>query len=472
MGKLNHLLLQPLSIIAEKIEKKEISPVELMESLLKRIQKIDKYINSYIIVDYEGALSDAKKCELEIMQGNYRGPLHGIPIGLKDMINTEGLRTTFGSPIYANYIPDEDAEVVKKIRQAGGIIVGKQNTHQFAYGPTGDRSHTGPVKNPYNLEKMSGGSSSGSGAGVAAGLCYGAIGTDTGGSIRIPAAFCGTVGMKPTYNLVDKTGVFPLANTLDHVGPITRNILDNALFLNPLQSGEKDFEDYTRNIGREIKGVKIGIPNEFYYEDLHPEVEKAILKSIKILENQGAEIIDISVPSMDEFSKAQKVILRFEAYAVHKRNLEKYPNSWDDEVKERILTGQNITENEVKQALIIRQNARETFNRIFKHVDVLLTPTVPILPPKINYRYTSDREDDANHIRWTITKLTAPTNLTGFPSLSLPCGFSCDGLPIGAQLNGKEYEEAKLYQIGNVLERELSLPTIERLEKQLATSIK
>lgn len=467
MEKLEDLLFQPLSVIAEKIKKKEVSPVELVESLLERIDRIDPHINSYISVNYEGALRVAEQCEEEIVRGNYRGSLHGIPIGLKDMIDTKDLRTTYGSPIYENHVPKYDAEVVKTIKRAGGIVIGKQNTHQFAYGPTGDRSHFGPVKNPFHLEKMSGGSSSGSAAGIAAGLCAGSLGTDTGGSVRIPSAFCATVGMKPTYNLIDKIGVFPLSKTLDHVGPITRTVLDNALMLNVLQNREKEKEDYTRNIGKDVKGMLIGVPRNFYYEYLHPEVEVAVMNAMKILESLGAEIIELEIPGMKDFSFAQRMILRYEAYSVHKQHLALYPDDWDDEVKERLLTGKPITEEEYNRALVTREVARNTFTRIFEKVEALLTPTVPILPPNINYRYASDVEDDANHIRWTITKLTGPTNLNGFPGLSLPCGFSSEGLPIGVQLIGDEFNEAVLYQIGHVLEQEVALSITDRLDQAL-----
>lgn len=450
MGNLESLLLQSLEAAAAKIEKREVSPVELVQAQLDRIEREDQALNSYITVDHERALEEAKRCEEELNRGIYKGPLHGIPIGLKDLIDTAGLRTTYGSAIYENHIPNEDAEVVKLLKKAGAIIIGKQNTHQFAYGPTGDRSHAGPVRNPYDHTKMTGGSSSGSAAAVAAGLCFGSLGTDTGGSIRIPAAFCGVTGMKPTYDRVSKQGVFPLSSTLDHVGPLTRTIKDNVLLLNALVS---DQEDFSRLIGKSLKGKVVGIEKGFYFQNVHPEVEKSILQVREMLKDLGVSIIEVDIPDMERFSEAHKIILRSEAYAVHETHLRDYPDLWDDEVKERLLTGLNTTGPDYVKALRDRERAKQEYKKVLDHVDVLLSPTVSILPPEINGRYTSNTTDESQHIRWTITRLTGPTNLNGLPSLSISCGFSEGGLPIGVQLIGRENEESGLYQVGWGIER-------------------
>lgn len=453
--------------VSQLIKEKKLSPVELAEQLLKRIEELNPLINAFITVDKDAVLKQALKAEKEIDNGAYKGPLHGIPIGLKDLIYTKNLKTTMGSEIYQNFVPTYDAAVVGKLEEAGAIIIGKLNTHQFAYGPTGDRSFFGAVRNPYDLEKMTGGSSSGSAAAVAACLCFGSLGTDTGGSIRVPASFCGVVGMKPTYGLVSKQGVYPLSWTLDHIGPLTRTVKDNALLLNALagydpadpSSVQHESEDFTREIGKSIEGMKIGLPSKFFFDDMNEEVRVAVDKTIEVLRNMGAVISSVDLPNIEKFSDAHKVILRSEAYAVHEQNLKDYPDKWDDEVKERLYTALETKGYEYAQALQARQLAKEEFNAILKEVDVILTPTLPILPPKIDERHVNIEKYVGQHIRWSIIKLTAPTNLNGFPSLSIPCGFSAEGMPIGIQLIGREFDEATLYQVGNALENKLSINT-------------
>lgn len=453
--------------ISGLIKDNKLSPVEIVSKLLERIDKVDPLINSFITVDRKDVLDQAKTAEQEIEAGNYRGPLHGIPIGLKDIIYTRNLKTTMGSEIYQDFIPDYNATVVEKLREAGAIIIGKLNTHQFAYGPTGDRSHYGPVHNPHNTEKMTGGSSSGPAAAVSACLSYGSLGTDTGGSIRVPASFCGVVGMKPTYGRISKRGVFPLSWTLDHVGPLTRNVTDNAILLNALVGYDPDDpcsikhepEDFLRDIGKGIEGMKIGLPTNFYFDDMNKNVREVIDETIKVLSNMGAIIQDIDLPNIEKFIEAHKAILRSEAYAVHEQNLINYPDHFDEEVKERLLTAYETKGFEYAQALQIRQLAKVEFNQVLGEVDVIFTPTLPILPPNIGERHVDIEKYVGQHIRWSIIKLTAPTNLNGFPSLSIPCGFSSDGLPIGIQLIGKEYDEVTLYRLGHALELKLALNT-------------
>jgi aspartyl-tRNA(Asn)/glutamyl-tRNA(Gln) amidotransferase subunit A len=464
MKDLEFLLQQSLEEAAAKIEKREISPVELVKAQLDRIEREDQALNSYITVNSSGAMEEAEKCEQEIASGIYRGPLHGIPIGLKDLIDTADMKTTYGSGIYENHMPKEDAEVVKLLKKAGAIIIGKLNTHQFAYGPTGDRSHAGPVKNPFNHAKITGGSSSGSAAAVAAGLSFGTLGTDTGGSVRIPAAFCGVVGMKPTYGRVSTKGVFPLSSTFDHVGPLTRTMKDNALLLNALIENK---EDFTQLIGQSLKGKVIGIESKFYFDNVHPQVESAILKAIDLFKGLGVQIVDVDMPNMTRFSEAHKVILRSEAYAVHEQLLKDFPDQYDDEVKERLLTALETTGFDFVKALKDQERAKQGFNHVLDRVDVLISPTISILPPDINSRYTSASTDESKDVRWIITKLTGPTNLNGLPSLSVPCGFSKDGLPIGLQLIGREHDEAALYQFGYALEKELSLKPSQYLQKTM-----
>ncbi|MBT2689259.1 amidase [Bacillus sp. ISL-47] len=453
--------------LSKMIKEKEVSPVEIAKQLLDRIEEVDPVINSFITVDREDVIEQAKRAEEEIEAGLYKGPLHGIAIGLKDLIYTDNMRTTMGSEIYQDFVPEYNATVVEKLKKAGAIIIGKLNTHQFAYGPTGDRSYFGPVKNPHDIQKMTGGSSSGSAASVSACFCFGSLGTDTGGSVRVPASFCGIVGMKPTYGRISKHGVFPLSWTLDHVGPLTRTVEDNALLLNSLagydsndpNSIQCESEDFTRFIGKGIEGMKIGVPSAFYFDDMNGEVRQVIDQTIDTLRELGASIIPVNLTGLENFTEAHKVILRSEAYAVHEQHLNDYPDQWDDEVKERLLTAHDTKGYEYAQALQTRQLAKDVFNKVLEDVDVLFTPTLPILPAKINERHVDIEKYAGQHIRWSIIKLTAPTNLNGFPSLSLPCGFSSEGMPIGAQFIGRENDEAALYRFGYALEQKLSIDT-------------
>lgn len=464
---IDKVLRMNLEEVAKLIRNGTLSPVKLVTHIFERINKLNSKLNAYITLNQEESLKEAKRLEKKLQRGKYIGPLHGIPIGLKDNIYTKNLKTTMGSKIYENYLPSEDAFVVKKLKSSGAIVIGKHNLHQFAYGPTGDRSYYGAVANPYDHEKMAGGSSSGSAAAVSAFLCYGAIGTDTSGSIRIPASFCGLVGMKPTYGRVSKRGVYPLSWVLDHVGPITRTIKENALILNEIagfdsedeSSIQRSNEDFMRLIGKDIDGSILGILAD-YEEDADEEIVECVEDALKIFEKLGAKIKRIILPNIEKYKEYQRIIIRSDAYAIHENNLKKFPNDWDSEVKKRLFTGLEVKGYEYARALQNRQLAKKEFNEVLNQVNIIITPTVTILPPKINERYVSETNDDLGHIRWKILSMTALTNYTGFPSLTIPCGFSSNGLPIGVQLIGKEFEEARLYQFGYALEQELGLKSI------------
>jgi len=297
MSHSNNVLEWNIAQLSESLQSKQVSPVEITQASLNAIAEKDPELNSFITVMEEEALQKAKQAESEIFSGNYKGYFHGIPIGLKDLIHVKGIKTTFGSEIYHDFVPDYDAEIVKRLEHAGAIIVGKLNMHACAYGATGDRSFYGPVKNPHNLNKIAGASSSGSGASVAASMLYASIGSDTGGSVRLPASCCGIVGMKPTFGRVSKHGAMPLCPTLDHLGPMTRTVTDNALMLNILSgfdakdpySVDSAPEDFTRRIHKGVSGKKIGIPISFYFDIIHPEVQKIFDLSVEKLKLQGAE---------------------------------------------------------------------------------------------------------------------------------------------------------------------------------------
>ncbi|WP_233522963.1 amidase [Peribacillus saganii] len=464
----DEILQWDLSRLSNAISEKQISPVEVTRQIIERISQVNPKINAYITVLAEQAVEDAEQAEQEISNGNWRGPLHGIPLGVKDVIYTKNINTTMGSQLFKDFVPDYNATVVEKLKQAGATIIGKQNTHEFAYGPTGDRSHFGPVRNPYNLSKMTGGSSSGSAAAVASGLCYGALGTDTGGSVRIPASVCGIVGMKPTFGRVSKYGLYPTSWTLDHIGPLTRSVKDNAILLNALSgydsqdyySIKTDQEDFTRLLGKGIKGSVIGIPSSFYFERVDSEVRNQVNHAIEVFKSLGAEIRPVDIPQLQEISLAHQMIVRCEAYAIHESTLTDTPELYDAEVKERLLSGLTPIALDYVKAIQMKQVAIHEFNQILEQVDIILIPTVPVLPPDIDQREVMV-DGYPEHARSAMNRLNGPTNLNGFPSLQIPCGFSASGMPIGVQLIGKQLDEANLYRFGYAFEQEAGIPTIK-----------
>jgi aspartyl-tRNA(Asn)/glutamyl-tRNA(Gln) amidotransferase subunit A len=446
-----------LAALSRELGARRLSPVEVVKALLERIE-VDES-NSFIIVTAERALEEATRAEGEIQARRYRGPLHGVPVGLKDLIYTRGVRTTMGSAFFAGYVPDHSATVTRKLEEAGSILIGKTNTHEFAYGPTGDRSYFGPTRNPHDTRRITGGSSGGSGAAVAAGLCYGALGSDTGGSIRIPASLCGTVGMKPTFGRVSKRGVFPLCWSLDHVGPITRTVRDNAMMLNvlaghdpeDLHSVDRPAEDFTRDLESGLRGAGIGLPSSFYFEHVDDEVEARVREAIEIFTSLGAEVREVEIPNLKDTLKAQRLILAAEAYAVHEERLENEPEKFGEEVRERLMDGERPKAYRYANARERGLLATDEFDRALGGVDVLLTPTLPIVATEIGQREVSIGGYE-EVVRSALTRLTGPTDLTGHPSLSVPCGTTVSGLPVGLQLIGRRFDEATLYRFGHAYE--------------------
>jgi aspartyl-tRNA(Asn)/glutamyl-tRNA(Gln) amidotransferase subunit A len=426
---------------------RQLSPVDVVGKLLKKIEA--STINAYITVLGEDALKQARMAEKEILAGNHRGALHGVPIAVKDLIDVAGVRTTMGSEQYADFIPKEDAAVIRLLREAGAIVIGKTNTHEFAYGPTGDRSHFGAVRNPHDNSRMTGGSSSGSAAAIAAGLAYGALGSDTSASIRLPASLCGVVGMKATRGLVSKEGVFPLSETLDHVGPITNSVRDNAMMLAILSGKPEPY--YLQALGNSIRGKVVGLPDSFYCEYLSAEVQSAIQAAARILEEAGAIVKPVSISAINDIYAAQQLVLKSEGYALHQPALDASA-PYDPEVRERLLTGKDVLAADYISALRSQQHAEESFRKALSEADILLTPTCGITAPLLDERVTVLNGEE-HSTRWLLTRLTAPTNFSGNPSLSVPFGADNKKLPIGLQLIGRMHEEAVLYQFAEVLHK-------------------
>lgn len=451
---------QTIAELSELIKRKEVSPVEIVQVTLDRIKETDGQLNSFITVMEEQALQAASIAEIQMMNGEIRSPLHGIPIGIKDMIHTKDCRTTMGSSLYENFQPTKDATVVSLLKNAGAIVVGKLNTHEFAYGTTGDNSHIGPVQNPYNPLKITGGSSSGSGAAVAMGLCYGAIGTDTGGSIRIPSSFCHVTGMKPTFGLVSNQGIFPLSPSLDHAGVMTRTVKDNALMLNVLAefdgqdrfSIERKKEDYTSRLNEEISGTIIGVPTNFFFDGIDTEIQEALDRALAVYRSLGSEIIPVTLIDMDRYKRAHSVILQSEAFTIHKEHLEKFGDTWKGEVPERLLSGAQFSAFDYIESQTLKRDAFIQFSKVLNEVDVLFAPVTSIMPTNIGERNITIN-DETVHIFSVLNKLSGPANLTGLPAISVPCGFSKSGLPIGFQLIGRAFDESNLYRFSYAYEQ-------------------
>lgn len=448
-----------LAALARGLKEGSISCVEVASAVLSRIEEHDGELNAFVTVLPERALENARRAEKEILAGGYRGPLHGVPVGLKDLVYTEGIRTTMGSAFFKDFFPEYDATVVQKLKEAGAVILGKTNTHEFAYGPTGDRSYFGPARNPYDPGRISGGSSGGSGVAVATRFLYGALGSDTGGSIRIPSALCGVVGMKPTFGRVSKYGVFPLSWTLDHVGPLTRTVEDNALLLSVLAgydprdpySLNRPAEDFARELDRGVRGGRVGVPAGFYFEHVEGEVEEKVREAAEVFRSLGAEVREIPLPGLWETLRAQRLTLATEAYAVHEQRLKEEPQKFGDEVRQRLLDGERLKAHRYATAQQTKLRSVEDFGLVLEDVDVLLTPTVPIAATEIGQRDTSIGEYE-EPVPLALTRFTGPTNLNGLPSLSIPCGFTASGLPVGLQLIGRRLDEATLYRYGHAYE--------------------
>lgn len=443
----------------ERLRRKTLSPVELTRAYLARIQAEDAAAHCYITVLQDQALAAAATAEMEIASGRYRGPLHGIPIALKDLIMTRGIRTTCGSRILKDWVPNVDATVATRLVEAGAILLGKLNMHEFAYGPTGVNPHYGTPVNPWGRDRMPGGSSSGSGAAVATALCAGALGTDTGGSVRIPASLCGIVGLKPTYGRVSRTGVIPLAWSLDHIGPMTRTVTDAALLLQALaghdpadpSTAAMTVPDYRRASDADPRGLRVGVVREVFFERLHPEVRAAVESAARTLEGLGVRIEEVRLPRIHHAGPATFAIITAESMAYHEPYLKTRASEYGADVRARLLTGQFVLATQYLKAQRARQVLRAEVDSVLTTVDALLLPTTPIPAPRTDEREaTVDgvRED----VRAWLTRCTRPINLTGHPALSVPCGMTADGLPVGLQLVGRHFDEATLLRLGRAYE--------------------
>ena len=442
------------------IRDRQISPVEVIDAHLSRIDATEPTLNSFITLLPDHAREAARRAEAQIQAGNYRGPLHGIPVGLKDLFNTAGVRTTSGSRILDNFVPTEDCTVASRFQQAGAILLGKLNMHQFAYGPTGENFDYGHMHNPWNPELVTGGSSGGSGSAAAAGQCTITMGSDTGGSVRIPSALCGIVGLKPTYGLVSRAGLTPLSWCLDHPGPMVRTVEDAALTMNVIAGFDpndqatttRELPDYTAALSGSVQGLRIGVVKEYFEAPLDPEVENVVRAALAQLSEMGAIITEVSFPMFFDSQAISGTILMSEAAAYHRDMLATEGDKYTPSVRLRLEAGLFVTAADYLKA----QQARARFNyemsRLFREVDLLAGPSEPITAPPILASEVTIGDQSVG-TTGALTQYTRPYNISGTPAISVPCGFSAEGMPIGLQLAGRPFDEATVLRAAHAYEQ-------------------
>ena len=440
--------------LAPRVQRGEVSPVEVVRECLGRIEKRNSELNAFITVLADSAMAEARAAEEEIRRGLWRGPLHGIPVAIKDLIDTAAVRTTAGSAVFKDRVPGEDAEVVGRLRRAGAVIVGKNNLHEFAYGGSSLVSYFGEVRNPWDVARVAGGSSGGSAAAVVAGLACAAIGTDTAGSVREPAAACGCVGLKPTYGRVSSQGVIALSPSLDHVGPLTLSAADAAIVLQAiagydagdLGSVDVPVGDYVSALKEDVKSLRVGVPRAFFFDDVDGEVAAAVEEALLVLGPLVASVKDVrlDVPT-------DRTLQAAESWACHAENVAKSPELYQAETLRRIRTGENISAAEYIRCRRELEEARRSIGRVFADVDVLVTPAVPIAAPAIAELRANP--EALRPVELQLLRNTRPFNVWGLPAISVPCGITKDGLPVGLQIAGAVWREDLVLRVAGAYER-------------------
>ena len=437
---------------ARLLQSREISPVELVEAALARIGRLNPALNTFITVVPDLALRAARTAQREIARGKWKGPLHGIPISLKDNIWTRGIRTTSGSKILADFVPSDDADVAKRLTRAGAILLGKTNMHEFAYGITNENPHFGPARNPWNRERITGGSSGGSAAAIAAGMCFASVGTDTGGSIRIPSALCGIVGLKPTFGLVSVAGIVPLAHSLDHAGPLARSVTDACIMLEAI-AGEYP-KGATRPDHRKLRSIlpkrfRLGWPEHYFFDRVDPEVLEAIEVATKVLHSLGGRIEHVPMPRLAGalLPGTNDIAL---AEATHYHESQGYfparADDYGDDVRHRLDQGTRVRALDYLRGLAMKTEAEKDFQAAFDRVDAIVAPVTATSATKIGQQDV-EIAGEKETVRSALVRMNRPANFTGHPAISIPCGFTREGLPVGMQLIGPRWSEARLLAI-------------------------
>ncbi len=444
-----------LAEAADLVKQSKVSPLELTRACLDRIDRLDGQLNSFATLTADAALAQAQEAETAIRQGVYRGPLHGIPIAFKDLYETKGIRTTAASKLMADHVPDSDCTVVQKLRDAGAINLGKLNMQEWALGVTNLTSYFGPVRNPWDLKRITGGSSGGSGAALAAGLCFGSMGSDTGGSVRIPASLCGIVGLKPTFGRVSAKGVIPLSWSLDHAGPMARRVRDVALLLQAVAgydpgdpySVNVPTDDYLAHLDGDVAGWRVALAHDDYFDDVDPEVLQAMHEAARVFEHLGAKVSPVPFRQAPEARQVNRVILHGDAAAFHHDRLQASPGDFGAELLPRLQDGAAMAARDYAIARRSQVILRRQFETFFEDYDILLTPTAPLVAAP------ADDPKALEQTRANLSRFTSAFNVAGVPALSAPCGFNREGLPIGLQIIGRHWAEAQVLRAGYAFEQ-------------------
>lgn len=437
---------------ASGFRRREFSPVELTRSLLERIERLNPTLNAFVTITADRALAEARDAEARLVRGDDESPLLGIPVAHKDIFATAGIRTAAGSALLTDWSPDADATAVTRWQTAGTVMLGKLITHEFAIGMQWPDEHFPPARNPWDTERIPSGSSSGSGAALAAGLCMGATGSDTGGSIRGPAAFCALTGLKPTYGRTSRAGVVTLAWSLDHAGPMARSALDCAHLLQPLAgydpldpaSASAPVGDYVARIDHSVRGLRIGVPRRYFFDEVSPEIDAAIEEALRVFRSLGAEVQDVDIPGI-EAANVGILILLVEAFAYHQDDLRTQPELYGKVARRLFRTGGLFSGSEYVEAQRLRSRLCEGLRDVLQDVDLLVAPVTPEPPTTFEEAYGAPRRRQSQ---------TMPFNMTGSPALALPCGFTESGLPIGMQIVGPAFGEALVLRAGHAYQRE------------------
>ncbi|MCL6480151.1 MAG: amidase [Firmicutes bacterium] len=461
------LAFSSIAELAGLIRSRRVSPVELVEAMLARVEHLNPQLQAYLTVTGELARAQARAAEAEIRRGRWRGPLHGIPIALKDNIQTGGIRTTAGARFLAEFVPAEDAAVVARLQRAGAVLLGKTNLHEFAYGVTTENPHYGTTRNPWDVHRIAGGSSGGAAAAVAAGLAFASVGTDTGGSIRIPAALCGITGLKPTYGRVSLWGVVPLAPSLDHVGPLARSVEDVAILLGAIAgwdrrdpaSVRRPVSDFyaalqgRQSRGKPLRGLRLGLARNFFLAQVQSEVAQSFWAAVEQFAKLGADVVDVHLPRLADAEEAGTTISLAEATWAHQQAgyFPAHAEAYSAEVRKRIELGAEVR---AVDYLVARERQRQLQNElaeVFVRVHALLAPTVPVVAPRPGTQVVvlAGREET---VRTALLRFNRPSNLAGCPAVSVPCGFA-EGLPVGLQLVGRWWEEAELLRLAHAYQQ-------------------
>jgi aspartyl-tRNA(Asn)/glutamyl-tRNA(Gln) amidotransferase subunit A len=450
-----------IQTLARAIAARKISPVEATRACLERIAQLDGAIHAFITVDADGALATARALQDELAAGRSRGPLHGVPLAYKDLCHVPGLPTTCGTKTREYFTSPNECTAAARLRAAGAVTLGKLNMTELALGPFGDNAHHGDVRNPWKLDHCAGGSSSGSAAAVAAGFALGTLGSDTGGSIRLPAACCGVVGLKPTYGRVSRAGVMPLSWSMDHLGPLTRTVADAAILLEVVAghdpadatSSRRGVPYYQRMLESPIAGLRVGVPENFYFDELAPEMDASIRAAATVLGGLGALVVPVRVPDPRTLTDIGNVISRSESAALHARLVRDRPHELQPAVRARLEIGFHISAHDYLQALRLRSRlAREFIAEVFAEVDALVVPVIPE-PAPVLQTVKSGSVDDLVGRMGRFSRLTRPFNALGLPALSVPCGFSADGRPLALQIVGRAFDEATILRLGHAYQQ-------------------